>query len=202
MSSSNLYQPNPTNPYVTTNPHLNNPLKGVSLDVMGSACAQQLLLKSFSGGSKNRKTKNRKTKNRKTKNRKTKNRKTKNRKTKNRKNKKNRNRKIKNKKFLLKGGAGTCAPKCNVTGQHFVEDADKGALIPPTGYALSKYGSGPDWGYKPTGADGQPTSFVDHHLQTMGTQGIAVNQTKGLFSNYLLENVNAGHCQEGQPESS
>jgi len=207
MSNQSSFQPNPTKPYITTNPYLNNPAKGVSLDVMGSACAQQLLLKSFSGGRKNRKTKNRKTKNRKTKNRKTKNRNTKNRNTKNSKTK-NRNTKNRNtkkyikkfKKINLKGGTTTSAPKCNVTGKHFVEDANKGAKIPPTGYALSTYGSGPDWGYKPIGANGQPTSFVDHHLQTMGTQGIAINQTKGLLSNYLLENENAGHCQEGKPE--
>ena len=172
MSNQSSFQPNPTKPYITTNPYLNNPAKGVSLDVMGSACAQQLLLKSFSGGRKNRKTKNRKTK-----------------------------KYIKKfKKINLKGGTTSSAPKCNVTGKHFVEDANKGAKIPPTGYALSTYGSGPDWGYKPTGANGQPTSFVDHHLQTMGTQGIAINQTKGLLSNYLLENENAGHCQEGKPE--
>ena len=54
---TNNFQPNPSPPYITTNPHLNNPLKGVSLDNESNACAQQLFFRSFSSGGGRKKSK-------------------------------------------------------------------------------------------------------------------------------------------------
>jgi len=42
----------PIKQYHTTNPHLNNPYHGASLDVLNQKCASQLFLSTFSGGKK------------------------------------------------------------------------------------------------------------------------------------------------------
>lgn len=45
----------PINQYHTTNPHLNNPYHGASLDGLNQKCATQLFLSTFKGGRKNKK---------------------------------------------------------------------------------------------------------------------------------------------------
>ena len=171
------YQENPMTPYRTTNPHLNNPLKGVSLDTSSSKCAQQLLLKTFSGGSKSKKYKKSKIykKSKKYK-----------------KNKKSKN-SIKKINKILKGGSAD-TNECNHTGASILDSgAKKSSIIRPTGFIM--HATQKPWSYKPRGDDGEHKDFITHHLTTMTRGGISNNQSQSILSNYLLENADSGKCQ-------
>ena len=199
--SDKTYQNNPSTPYLTTNPNLNNPLQGVSLDNANSACAQHLLLKSFSGGTINKKYSKKSKKSKKGKKSK-KNKKSKkyikNKKNKkNRKSKKSKKSKRKTKKKIFKGGSpptDSDSQDCNHTGQTILDSGAKlPSKVPSPGYGMVS--SQASWSYKPPGHDGQSTDFTTHHLVGATRGAIANNQNKNILSNYLLENADSGKCQ-------
>jgi hypothetical protein len=144
MSNTNT-QPNLTPPYVTSNPNLNNPYKGVSLQSMNSKCAQQLLFSTFSGGSSKKNKKYKKYK-------------------KNKKNKKNKSTKKKQtlKKFSKKKKTLKKFTKKKNTLKKFIKGGSGSSNNTYTGSDLNNSGTTqprPSYGAQfPTGAPSSPGS--------------------------------------------